>query len=137
MPRSQRGAWNASKNRQSELAGLGDFDCLLLFVKSGKATARPPHSKSGDVVAPAAGFPFAQICRAVTVESAGLKTAATYAIAEKDDNPDCVAGAQRYFDLVRDWGAALVGGSYKMVLRRGAGGGIAASWGLLAHGVCR
>lgn len=50
-------------------------------------------------------------------------------------NADCVAGAERYFDFVCDWGAAAVGGRYEMVLRCRTSGGIAASWGLLAHRV--
>ena len=58
-----------------------------------------------------------------------------HGLAEKAGDEDCVAGAERYCDFVRDWCATAVGGGYEMVLRRCAGVGIAAGWGLLAHGV--
>jgi len=58
-----------------------------------------------------------------------------HGLAEKARTADCIASAQRYFDFVCDWRAAAAGGGYEMVLRRGARGGTATGWGLLAHGV--
>jgi hypothetical protein len=37
-------------------------------------------------------------------------------LAKHAADADCVAGSERYFDFVRDWGAAAVGGRYEMVL---------------------
>jgi hypothetical protein len=90
-------AWLLSKckGRQNVClaARLGDFDRGFRLLGVVKAAARPPHSKRGDVVALAGLSAFAEIWRAVTVESAGLKAAATYACTEKDGDADCVAGA--------------------------------------------
>jgi len=47
------------------------------------------------------------------------------------------AGAQRYFHLVCDGARRLLVWRHEMVLRCGSGGGIAAGWGLLAHGIGR
>jgi hypothetical protein len=73
--------------------GLLDVVCGCHVLDVVKAAARPPHSERGDVVALAGRSAFAEIWLAVTVESAGLKAAATYAWTEKDGDADCVAGA--------------------------------------------